>query len=406
MPNGDDRLRDALRRATPRIPLRDVHEALIQKRRSYHLRRRVGSALLTFAVIAGSIAGFAALRRVFADGGGPASSPTPSPSFSPGPVPPLTGSARITAEIPLPTDSIGGGVAVGAGSAWVGLEPHERGGGNAVIRIDLATNKIVAQIPVQEGPYRKRIAATDDAVWVASHGGLERIDPATNAVAARVQIPDREISAIAADSTDVWAVTIDASSGGVLVRVDAATNAVVAEIPLGPQITGYEDEVLIGAGSVWIVGVTWIEREDAEYGSDLIRVDPATNAVSARVPVGAFSMVIADDAVWVRFPADSVFDASPGERWLWAKVDIATNEVARPFTFEDNGLQLVTPEALWSVGYGQNGDILVSRFDPETLELESRSEHVGPAAADAVLDPGSGTVWISAIHEIVRLDIR
>jgi DNA-binding beta-propeller fold protein YncE len=404
MPSGDDRLRDALRQATPHVPLRDVHEVLLQKRRSYHLRRRVGSALLTFAVIAGSVAGFAALRHVFADGPRPADSETPSPSFSPAPS--LTGRARITAEIPLPTGSISGGMAVDAGSAWLGLDPDEPGGDNAVMRIDLATNRIVAQIPVQEGPYRKRIAATDDAVWVASHGVLERIDPATNAVVARVQIPDRQISAITADPADVWAVTIDPSSGGVLVRVDAVTNTVVAEIPLGPQITGYEDEVLIGAGSIWIVGVTWIEREDAEYGSDLIRVDPATNGVSARIPVGAFSMVMADDAVWVRFPADGVFDASPGESWLWAKVDVGTNEVSRSFTFQDNGLQLVTPEALWSVGYAQNGDVYASRFDPETLELASRSERVGPVLHDAVLDPDSGTIWVSAFYEIVRLDIR
>jgi hypothetical protein len=253
-----------------------------------------------------------------------------SPSITSTPIPEPTGTPRLTARIQLPDDSIGGGLAVGPGSAWAGLLPYKQGGGDAVVRIDLATNQIVAEIPVDRGPSRKQIAATDDAVWVASHGLVQRIDPATNAVVARVEIPGRDISAITADATDVWAVTIDPSSGGVLVRVDASTNDVAAEIPLGRQITGYEDEVELGAGSVWVLGSRWIEQRNAEYGSDLIRVDPSSNDLVARIPVDDFHMVVAEDAVWVRFPGDGVFDETD-ERWLWTRVDVATNDPSEPF---------------------------------------------------------------------------
>lgn len=37
-----------------------------------------------------------------------------------------------------------------------------------------------------------------------------------------------------------------------------------------------------------MLGVRSFEKEDAEYGSDLIRIDPATNAIAARIPVGGF----------------------------------------------------------------------------------------------------------------------
>lgn len=66
----------------------------------------------------------------------------------------------------------------------------------------------------------------------------------------------RPISAIAADPTAVWAVAITEPSDkagewtGNRVRTDTATNKIVAEIPLGPQVAGYEDEVMLGAGSV------------------------------------------------------------------------------------------------------------------------------------------------------------
>lgn len=123
---------------------------------------------------------------------------------------------------------------------------------------------------------------------------LERIDPDTNTVVASVDLRGRPISAIAADPTAVWAVAITEPSDeagewtGNRVRTDTATNEIVAEIPLGPQMAGYEDEVMLGAGSVWVLGVRSFEKEDAEYGSDLIRIDPATNEIAARIPIGGF----------------------------------------------------------------------------------------------------------------------
>ena len=187
-------------------------------------------------------------------------------------------------------------------------------------------------------------------------------------------------------------------------RVDPATNEVVAEIALGLQVSGYEDEVVLGAGSVWVVGIRWFEQEDAEYGSDLIRIDPTTNRVAARIPVGGFHMVMGTGEVWVRSPADGVFDQSV-ERWLWTRVNVGTNEASEPFEFEDQGLRLVTPDALWSVGYDEQENVRVMRFDPETLGVEARSEPIRSLFHDAVLDPASGTVWISAVWSLVRVDI-
>lgn len=346
--------------------------------------------------------------RAFRSGTVPAADEAPSDQVREGP--PLTGDPEITAEIPLVGDERNagtGGVAVGAGSAWVGIQ---RGVSGFVVRIDLATNEVVAEIPVRDTPWRKRIAATDESVWVASHGVLERIDPDTNTIVASVDMQGRPISAIMADSTDVWAVAItEPPEGGgewtgSLVRVDAATNQAVAEIPLGPQVAGYEDEVMVGAGSVWVLGVRWFEKEDAEYGSDLIRIDPATNAITARIPVDGFQMVMGSDEVWVRFIADGVFDTY-GERRLWTRVDVATNEPSQPFELEADGLKIVSPDALWSVDYDEQQHVRVSRLDPETLEVEKRSEPIRSLFTDAIVDPASRTVWVSAIYSVIRLDI-
>lgn len=155
---------------------------------------------------------------------------------------------------------------------------------------------------------------------------------------------------------------------------------------------------------MWVLGVRWFEEQDAEYGSDLIRVDPATNAIVARIPVGGFHMVMGADQVWVRFIADGVFDTY-GERRLWTQVDVRTNEPSQPFELAADGLKIVTPDGLWSVGYDEQQNVRVSRLDPQTLEVEARSEPIRSLFTDAVLDPASRTVWVSAVDSVVRLDI-
>jgi hypothetical protein len=260
-----------------------------------------------------------------------------------------------------------------------------------------------------------QIAATDEAVWVGSGDAVERINPATNEIVARVEIADGHVAAVAADATAVWALAIVAPSDNVaqwtgsLVRIDPATNAIVADIPLGSHPVGYMDELRIGAGSVWVLGVRWIESNNDEYGSDLIRVDPVTNEIVARIPVGGFHMVVGNDEVLVRFPADGVLD-SPHDRWLWTRVDVSTNEPSPPFSFDEidpgDGLRLVTPEALWAVGYDEAGDVRVTSFDPATLEMTARSGPIPPYFHDALVDAATRTVWIATGKVIVRLDVR
>ena len=69
------------------------------------------------------------------------------------------------------------------------------------------------------------------------------------------------------------------------------------------------------------------------------------------------------------------------------------------------GLKSVTPEALWSVDYDEQENVRVTRFDPQTLTVQARSAPIRSYFTDAVLDPVSGSVWVSAVHSIIRFDI-
>ena len=365
---------------------------------------RLGTAALALAVAA---AGVAFAYQAFRVDPVVPGEVQPSPSVEPTPLSPLTGDPQITAEIPLPKDSVEGGVAVGAGSAWVGIAHNGGKGPSSVLRIDLSTNRVVDEIPVQQSPQRERIVATDDAVWIGSTGGIERIDPSTNSVVARIDAPGF-ISAMAADGTALWAIAIlDRSDSGLqntgtLLQIDPAANEVIAEIPLGTHATGYEDELELGSGSVWVLGPRLVDM-DTEKGGDLIRVDPTTKEITAIIPVSGFSMAAGEDEMWVSGPVDGVNDES-GEPWGVAVVDPATDEVVRKAHF-DHGLDIVTPEALWSVDYDRNLNVRATRFDPETLEVEARSDSIESYFTDAVVDPWTRTIWVSASDALVRMDI-
>jgi glutamine cyclotransferase len=305
---------------------------------------------------------------------------------------------QVTAQIPMPDDTISYGIAIGAGAVWAGAAPSHGSQGGSLVRIDPATNAITGTIDLQAAPFREEIAPTDDAVWIATSGQILRVDPDTMEVVATIDVPGA--SAIAADATAVWVAAPDDHS---LVRIDPTTNAIAATVPVGGAITGYADQIRIGDGAVWVIGSRLV-NENREDGGDLVRVDPNTNAVVDSIPLSGFQIVIGPDGVWVRSPADGVFDRS-GERWVWRIVDPVTDQPSEPFTFQDDGLRVVTADSLWSVGYDQNENVVVTRFDPDSLRPVVRSAPIRSYFTDSAVDVERGTAWIAANDRIVRVDV-
>ena len=81
---------------------------------------------------------------------------------------------------------------------------------------------------------------------------------------------------VAAASDAVWVLNrSQPSADATLVRVDPATDQVVARIAVGPAAV----RVAAGDGSVWVL-------RSSPNSSDLVQVDPATNRVARTVPLG------------------------------------------------------------------------------------------------------------------------
>ena len=198
------------------------------------------------------------------------------------------------------------GIGVGAGSVWVGRNDRR-----AVLRLDAATGRTIATIPV--GMRVFNIAASTSAVWVTSFedNAVARIDPQTNAVTFQQDVPHAPSGVLIADGS-VW---ISTSGNAAVLRLDAQTGAPQAAIPVGGQPL----PLAAAPGAIWV---------RCEQDNTVVRIDPAANRVVATVPVALF---YGEDGL------DSLV-ATPGGVWTtglnlqW--VDAASNRVTKTLPIE------------------------------------------------------------------------
>jgi DNA-binding beta-propeller fold protein YncE len=133
---------------------------------------------------------------------------------------------------------------------------------NTISRVSVAASRRIKAVPVGNQPYDATFAF--GSAWATSYGDgdLERIDPAKNAVVKKWKL-GAAIGVVGAFGS-IWATGLDG-----VIRVDPATNAVLATIP-------------IPAGGGWTAASTdavWVTTGE----SKLARIDPQTNAVTASV---------------------------------------------------------------------------------------------------------------------------
>ena len=161
-----------------------------------------------------------------------------------------------------------------------------------VLRVDPATNRVVARIPVRGGA--GGIAAGAGAVWVTSgeggdqrHGWVQRIDPTRNRVVATISVPSGMLWDIAIDgpSASVW---VGSELGG-LWRIDAHTSTVTTiRKPGAPKPgAGGIGHLAAGAGAVWVASDGQLQRRDARSGRIIATIPWADGSLAARGAIGA-----------------------------------------------------------------------------------------------------------------------
>jgi virginiamycin B lyase len=169
---------------------------------------------------------------------------------------PATG--KTVASVPVAPADSEGGIATGAGSVWMLTDAK-----GVLSRIDPRTNKVSAQISVPDGSFACTFA--DGAVWVSCtrHNLLSRVDPQTNQVTAKVSVGPQP-RFVTAGGGAVW--TLNQGDGSIS-RVDARAVSLAANIPAG--VPGSGGEIAYGEGAVWVT----------MFGFPITKIDPAVNRV-------------------------------------------------------------------------------------------------------------------------------
>ena len=202
--------------------------------------------------------------------------------------------ASVSATVPVGADPVD--MALADGDLWVTSSAEDE-----VVRVDGASGEVVSTIPVGELP--TGITEADGDIWVANHrgrpsGSVWRIDAATNKVLAKIPVGAREYRRgpqwISSGAGSVW---VGVPNLNAVVRIDARQNKVVATIPVADG--GVCGPITAEDHAVWVAG---------GFCGDgtLTRIDPATNTVVATISSSSWH---------------TVFGAAPGLGFLWVATD-------------------------------------------------------------------------------------
>src|SRR5271166_22379 len=151
------------------------------------------------------------------------------------------------------------------------------------------------------------VLLTDGAVWVAGSKpySVQRIDPSTNTVVAKVTLSGEACSGLTFGFGSVWVPVYGKKPG--LVRIDVSTNKIVEQLAIVPA--GPEGGITSSADSIWMV---------TDKKGTLGRINPRTSTIRQQIAIspGSYNPLFIDGAIWVTGVESNVLtvvDALSGE---------------------------------------------------------------------------------------------
>ncbi len=274
---------------------------------------------------------------------------------------------------------------------------------SGLFRIDLTTTKAVN---VLSHDYLFRVVAGHGALWITtgSDGHVLRVDPASMQVTAEIDIGAGPVTALATSEEGIWA-----SASSDLIRIDPATNEVVAR--LRSQL-GFGD-IAFGASGLWVIA-------GAGQDGEVWQIDPATNDVRQRIPLANPSfwnnIAVAGGAVWVT-SSPTVHGDGIALVHLY-RIDPLTGDVTGDIPLGDGASGLGPDEG--AVSYSglapDEGFVWVLAawggrlFSLDTIDLRVSERVDGLDCCFSGVGPGvtvgAGSVWITARSAITRVSFQ
>jgi DNA-binding SARP family transcriptional activator/ABC-type transport system substrate-binding protein len=210
---------------------------------------------------------------------------------------------------------------------WSGEEQSITLTGGSLAAIDVAHDRVDAQVHVGEAP--SAIGYGRGSLWVSStaDGTLSRIDAKTRRAIGPTISLGTTPAGLAVTGNAVWIADAD---DAVLLRIDLRYRT-IERIRLQSARTPAAD-VTFGAGSIWVA---------LPYPGTVVRVDPSTRRIVKRVPVrGADVLAYGNGVLWV-----GGYDVSP----TLTQIDARTNATAPTVPRLTNPISgmAVAADAVW-----------------------------------------------------------
>src|ERR1700735_4761232 len=227
------------------------------------------------------------------------------------------------------------------------------------------------------------VLVTDDAVWVASTRpyAVLRIDPATNKIVATVKVSGEACSGLAFGFGSIWVPICGEKPE--LVRIDGAKNTISGTLPIAPA--GPEGGITASDDSVWMV---------ADKNGTLNRIDPSTNSVRQKIsiPSGSYNPLFSNGIVWITGPESDLLTA----------VDAITGKIIESVPVGPKPRFLTAGGgSVWALN---QGDGTISRVDEKSRKLMATIQ-VGIPGAGGDIGYGANSVWATVFDvPLTRID--
>jgi hypothetical protein len=176
--------------------------------------------------------------------------------------------------------------------------------------------------------------------------------------------------------------------------------------PVSPRVaeiveTGWSSAVVHGFGSVWVAE----QADDGDGEGALLRMDPATGEIVARVPAeslpgwewGGGGLAVGNGSVWIAgsIPSpDEATSETAGSDAALFRVDPVANQVVEtiPLGGDFAADVAVTADGIWANIFRGQQEAELVRVDPTTLQVVARI----PLASSYVRDllTAGGYVWV------------
>ena len=229
------------------------------------------------------------------------------------------------------------------------------------------------------------VLVTDDSVWVGGSKpySVQRIDPSTNKIVAKIRLPGEACSGLAFGFGSVWVPVCGKHPS--LARVDVNTNAISAMLPI--STAGAEGGITASSDSIWIV---------PDKKGTLTRIDPRSNAVRQRIaiPPGSYNPLFSGGMIWITGVDSNVLtvvDASSGD--VLASLPVGPKP---RFLTSGNG-------SVWTLN---QGDGTITRVDASTKKLTA-TIHVGIPGVGGEICYGADSVWTAKFGiPLSRIDTK